>query len=177
MTDWTPARVEKLKALWASGLPASEIAPQLGVTRSGVLGKVYRLRLPPREPRKSGMTKPKAKRGTRKDGGLSQRLARARGKSRGFFHNTRKDPADKLPPALPIREPEPLLPPLMTPLMDLTAGQCRWPFGDPKESTFGFCGHPRQEPFSYCVHHSRLAYQPADDRRRSSPAEDEARAA
>ena len=43
---WTDARTERLKALWAEGLPASEIAGLLGeVTRNAVIGKVHRLGL------------------------------------------------------------------------------------------------------------------------------------
>ena len=43
---WTDARIERLKALWAEGRSASEIAGLLGeVTRNAVIGKVHRLGL------------------------------------------------------------------------------------------------------------------------------------
>jgi hypothetical protein len=43
---WTDARTERLKALWAEGRSASEIAGLLGeVTRNAVIGKVHRLGL------------------------------------------------------------------------------------------------------------------------------------
>ena len=43
---WTDTRTERLKALWADGRPASEIAALLGnVTRNAVIGKVHRLGL------------------------------------------------------------------------------------------------------------------------------------
>ena len=43
---WTDTRTERLKALWADGRSASEIAGLLGeVTRNAVIGKVHRLGL------------------------------------------------------------------------------------------------------------------------------------
>ncbi len=43
---WTDTRTERLKALWAEGRSASEIAGLLGeVTRNAVIGKVHRLNL------------------------------------------------------------------------------------------------------------------------------------
>jgi hypothetical protein len=43
---WSVERVNLLKAMWASGAPTSAIAAALGdVSRSAVLGKVFRLRL------------------------------------------------------------------------------------------------------------------------------------
>jgi len=44
--SWTDERVEKLKAMWAEGQSASQIAKTLGgVTRNAVIGKVHRLGL------------------------------------------------------------------------------------------------------------------------------------
>lgn len=51
-------------------------------------------------------------------------------------------------------------------LVDVKAGQCRWPYGDPRSSEFRFCGavvrppttRGRQE--SFCPHHASLAYEP-----------------
>ena len=44
--EWTPERVERLKQLWAKGLPARQIAQELGgVTRNAVIGKAHRIGL------------------------------------------------------------------------------------------------------------------------------------
>jgi len=43
--DWTEARIAQLKALRRDGYSASEIAGVLGVTRSAIIGKIYRLGL------------------------------------------------------------------------------------------------------------------------------------
>jgi len=41
---WTFRRVSQLQAMWAQGATAEAIASQLDVSRSAVLGKIYRLR-------------------------------------------------------------------------------------------------------------------------------------
>lgn len=45
VTFWTDESVEKLKALWADGVSATEIGGKLGFSRCAVLGKVWRLNL------------------------------------------------------------------------------------------------------------------------------------
>lgn len=48
---WTADRLAKLKTLWLGGVPAGEIAAQLGnVSRNAVIGKAYRMGLPVRPP-------------------------------------------------------------------------------------------------------------------------------
>lgn len=44
-TDWTPERIERLKALWAQGIPASAIGAELGISKSTAIGKAHRLGL------------------------------------------------------------------------------------------------------------------------------------
>lgn len=47
--SWTPERIAILTKMWADGSSASEIARSFGgVTRSAVIGKVHRLKLPKR---------------------------------------------------------------------------------------------------------------------------------
>lgn len=47
---WTEERVENLRAFWALGLSAGQIATKLGdTTRNAVIGKVHRLGLPERK--------------------------------------------------------------------------------------------------------------------------------
>jgi GcrA cell cycle regulator len=43
---------------------------------------------------------------------------------------------------------------------------CKWPIGDPADSTFGFCGHASVEGSPYCAEHARVAFQPAKKRER-----------
>jgi GcrA cell cycle regulator len=52
-------------------------------------------------------------------------------------------------------------------LVELNEATCRWPVGDPSSSEFYFCGGKALQSLPYCAHHSRIAYQPASDRRRA----------
>jgi len=51
-------------------------------------------------------------------------------------------------------------------ILELTEQTCRWPIGDPGSSEFFFCGGNTIAGLPYCAYHSRVAYQPAGDRRR-----------
>ena len=54
-------------------------------------------------------------------------------------------------------------------LLELNEATCHWPIGDPSSSEFFFCGGKALTSLPYCAHHSRIAYQPAGDRRRQPP--------
>src|SRR5712691_3413217 len=143
---WTDERVELLKKLWADGLSASRIAAELGgVTRNAVIGKVHRLGLSGRaKTPSSSVSRP------RKPRSSSHLFRSMRAAVRG---NT----------ALATRsayeydlEPEP----------ELIDKKCHWPIGDPGQPDFFFCGGKAVMGMPYCGYHSRIAYQPAADRRR-----------
>jgi GcrA cell cycle regulator len=51
-------------------------------------------------------------------------------------------------------------------LVELNEHTCKWPIGDPLQEDFHFCGNDSAENAPYCTYHSRLAFQPASDRRR-----------
>jgi len=48
--------------------------------------------------------------------------------------------------------------PLRITLLELREGLCRWPLGDPRSESFGFCGAPNEPGKSYCPHCARIAY-------------------
>jgi GcrA cell cycle regulator len=52
-------------------------------------------------------------------------------------------------------------------LVELTERTCKWPNGDPLAEDFSFCGTDAAETGPYCTYHSKLAYQPAAERRRN----------
>ncbi len=156
--SWTDERVETLKKLWADGLSASQIAAELGgITRNAVIGKVHRLGL-------SGRAK-----------SPSSAAPRPR-KARAHSHMLRVSrPAIRGNTALAYDydvEPEPELLDNIIPIgqrrtiLELTEETCRWPIGDPGSSDFFFCGGQTVTSLPYCSYHSRVAYQPAADRRR-----------
>jgi GcrA cell cycle regulator len=51
-------------------------------------------------------------------------------------------------------------------ILELNEQTCRWPVGDPGSGDFFFCGGNALASLPYCAYHSRIAYQPAADRRR-----------
>jgi GcrA cell cycle regulator len=51
-------------------------------------------------------------------------------------------------------------------LLELNEDTCRWPIGDPSSPEFFFCGGKPITSLPYCAYHSRVAYQPAHERRR-----------
>ena len=51
-------------------------------------------------------------------------------------------------------------------IFDLTESTCRWPVGDPGKGDFFYCGSRSKTGLPYCAYHSRIAYQPVQDRRR-----------
>jgi GcrA cell cycle regulator len=155
---WTDERVELLKKLWADGLSASQIAAELGgVTRNAVIGKVHRLGLSGRaKSASSGAPRPRKPR--------THMMRVARPMSRG---------ANALALAYDMDpEPEPELIENIIPLgqrrtlLELNENTCRWPIGDPATTDFFFCGGKPLTSLPYCHYHSRVAYQPASDRRK-----------
>lgn len=48
----------------------------------------------------------------------------------------------------------------------LTSRTCKWPFGDPAESGFHYCGQPPESGRPYCDVHDRMSY-PSNARRRA----------
>ena len=46
----------------------------------------------------------------------------------------------------------------------LLPDDCRWPFGDPLEQEFHFCGKPKNDGNPYCEFHMRRAFQAARPR-------------
>ena len=158
--SWTDERVELLKKLWSDGLSASQIAAELGgITRNAVIGKVHRLGLSGRA-KSSSSSSPRP----RKARSSSHMLRIGRASIRG---NTALAHAYDLD-----LEPEPELVDNVIPLgqrrtiLELTEETCRWPIGDPGGADFFFCGGQTVTGLPYCGYHSRVAYQPAADRRR-----------
>ncbi len=156
--SWTDERVELLKKLWADGLSASQIAGELGgITRNAVIGKVHRLGL-------SGRAKSPSSSAPRVRKPRSHMLRVSRPAMRG---NTALALAYEMDAELDL-EPVELVIPLeqRRNLLELNEETCRWPVGDPATPEFYFCGGKSITGLPYCAPHSRVAYQPAADRRR-----------
>ena len=156
--SWTDERVELLKKLWSDGLSASQIAAELGgITRNAVIGKVHRLGLSGRA-KSASSTAPRP----RKARSPMMRIGRASIRGNTALAHAYEMEAEAAPElidnVIPIGQRRTIL--------ELTEQTCRWPVGDPSTTDFFFCGGNTVTGLPYCVHHSRVAYQPVTDRRR-----------
>jgi len=143
---WTAERIELLQKLWAEGETAASIAARLGgISRSAVLGKVFRLRLPVagRKPASPG-----GQAGAEIDC-ASRILAPTRRRS------ARRKQETPPPASRPRRQHKTLL--------ELINNSCRWPHGRPGTNKFFFCGAPEADfarGIPYCGRHMLRAYGP-----------------
>ena len=147
---WTDERVQVLRKLWAEGLSANQIAKQLscGFSRNAVIGKVHRLglagRATPSRPTKTvRVTRPRAV--------VTAPRLRTVAPPR---------PVNKAPPVeiAPKLRDDGRLETVQT----IGTAQCRYPYGDPNEASFGFCGHSCQNGSQWCPDHRALVYQPSE---------------
>jgi len=153
---WTDARVEHLKALWLSGLSATQVAAALGgVTRNAVIGKLHRLGVAGR-----GTASPPGERPPMRAG--ARRRAAAPRPLRMAPPTVRQANATPVRPAVTPDAPDAR--PGVADLVLLGRHACRWPIGDPAADDFGFCGRPALEAGPYCADHHRRAYHGAGPR-------------
>jgi GcrA cell cycle regulator len=156
MNSWDTDRLALLRQYWDLGMSASHIAAALGhgLTRNAILGKAYRIGLPPRREARPRLT-PEERRERAKKWYWANRekaLARLR---KANAKRGKKEPAvtllvkwgGKLKGA-----PEPT-PASAVPFMEITHGQCRWVYGKPQGAETLFCGEPVIKDQSYCAHH------------------------
>ncbi len=146
---WTEERVQTLRKLWTEGLSANQIAKQLacGFSRNAVIGKVHRLGLPgratpPRPTKTVRVTRPRAV-------PTAPRL---------------RTVAPPRPAKAPIIEVTPKLREdgRLETVQTISSRQCRYPYGDPNEASFGFCGHSCKKDSQWCADHRLLVYQPSE---------------
>ncbi|MBC7168785.1 GcrA family cell cycle regulator [Phenylobacterium sp.] len=154
--SWTDERVESLKKLWQDGLSASQIAKQLGgVTRNAVIGKVHRLglsgRAAPSKPARPAFKAPRPQRPAATAPSAPRRIAEP----------VAAEAAQTPAPTRYVDEE-----PGSATVLTLGAHMCKWPIGDPSSDGFTFCGRRASEG-PYCVEHARVAYQPAQAKKRS----------
>ena len=51
----------------------------------------------------------------------------------------------------------------------LEPGDCRWPFGDPRQEGFHFCGAEQAPGRPYCIAHWSLSFMPPKSRHQQAP--------
>jgi GcrA cell cycle regulator len=164
--NWTDERVELLRKLWAEGLSASQISAQLGgVTRNAVIGKVHRLKLSSRGRASTAPSRPKKPASTNGHKPVPRPVAHRSNGANALQPHFEADVA----PRPHFTAAAPVVVPISRhlKLVELTERTCKWPNGDPLHEDFSFCGNDSAEAGPYCAYHSRIAFQPASERRRS----------
>ncbi len=167
--NWTDERVDMLRKLWAEGLSASQIAAQLGsVTRNAVIGKVHRLKLSSRGRPASAPVKPKKQPAAPRSAARAASVIRHVTTSVGATALATQFETEPVA-RYQLRPIENVVVPISRrlKLVQLSERTCKWPNGDQLTEDFSFCGNDSTEGGPYCTYHSRLAFQPAAERRRS----------
>ncbi len=179
---WSDERVEKMKALHAEGLSMSQIAKALGgVTRHGVIGKLYRLGLNgraaasepgQRKPKVAKTQRPKTEAEVRADGLRAPPVKTARRGGKTNFNirtefseprprvNGEGEPINPGEPWVPLNRYDRAFQPLEgtqpRPFLERRAGQCRWPI-DGADGEFLACCEPSGIR-NYCDTHHALGH-------------------
>lgn len=141
----SPGVLEELRHLWCNTTTtAAVIGQRFGVSRSAVIGKVHRLRLPPRGARvaKNPPAEPRIS-------PIPNKRIKLR-KEMQAFHSE--------PEPLPIDHPP-------VHFLEVTKGQCRHPLWrhdrKPIFSSMWVCGAPTVDDHPYCPHHRHRNKEPA----------------
>lgn len=168
--DWNPTTVAQLKALWAQGLSAGDIAREMGAaTRNTIIGKVHALGLsgrgravpgvaraaPGPKPVRTAVFKPKPS---------SDRSARDASRAK----RQREIDADHLAAGAELRDLPADHSPDAVPYLAREGDTCRWPLNDVVPiSEHQVCGSECVTGGVYCGRHARLSYDSAAARRAS----------
>jgi len=141
---WTEDRVGRLKTLWREGRTADQISRELqnGITRSAVLGKVFRLGLSASRARLSVKSAKSAQ--SAQAPRPPKRSAQSR-RDRSGEHIARPPHIDAAPEG-------------RTTILSVRRFECRWPYGDPGEPSFSLCGQ-RVARGAYCAVHAERGYR------------------
>lgn len=142
MPTWTEDRLRRLTTLWRQGHTAASIAREFGadVSRSAVLGKVHRLKLSHGRPAIPSAAAPAIRPGP---------SASLDGKT------PRRPRPSGVVPQPPAPETRPAG---SRSILTVRRTECRWPFGDPRDTGFSLCGCPVARG-AFCAPHAARAYR------------------
>jgi GcrA cell cycle regulator len=152
--NWPPDHCDALRECLAKGMSFAEAAYTINAwfgaaySRSATIGRAKRMGL-------AALDRPK-------------RLSRAPQESEPPRSHKDSERAAESKPEPPISErPKRVklrcvqIMPRHLPLIDLEAGDCRYPYGgDAEDEAITFCGHPQREGSSYCLGHFHLTCGP-----------------
>lgn len=161
---WTPATLNKMKALLEKGMSTSEIGKKIGMSKNAVVGKLNRL----------GWNNKSVANANKKAPAKKEIVIKVKPAKKD---NVKKVPANTAK-TKKVTAPSPKAPANKTTgtskknlvahqhmiqhaveLAMLRPDQCRWPIGNPDSENFHFCGAKVFPGKPYCYEHCRAAYQ------------------
>lgn len=136
---WTEARDAELTRLWLSGdLKGPQIGDKMGMTKSAIAGRVYRLQ-------RRGLLP-----------------MRARSPAQPVTKQAPL-PAGVLPPPKPAPKPAAIPKPrAVLPIGGARIRECQWVHGEPDRGPWRYCGCPAMPGKPYCGDHAAKAYRPKE---------------
>jgi len=176
---WTKEKIAALLRYTREGMSAAEIGRKFGLTRSAVLGKLFRVRAKEGEDiaprmitgRPKGEVKPKAAPTAPKitkdktDKERQRQIYAVLNRAGKYLKSTGFNPTPGLS-TKPVKvkktkwdDVDPKTPGLIR-MMDLKNQMCRWPLNNAVNGDFYFCGGQAKPGKSYCAEHHAIAYVP-----------------
>ncbi len=154
--DWTDEAVDKLTILWDTGMPAKDIAREVGgdtLSKNAVIGKARRIYLASRKPVKR-MRKIREKSEDARSAVGPTRAQRRRAASYHFKRAGEELACEPIPPM------DDVPPDRRVPFAALQYNQCRFFCGTVGEPDGGFCPEKSVDGRSWCAGHSRIVFAP-----------------
>lgn len=174
--DWSETNLTTLKTMWADGHSCSVISAKIpNSTRSAVIGKIYRLKLPRpagKMARSGSYTaRTRAPRPLAPSPAIDRPFLAPPAAPRlrnGHDPSQRRNPSHNIVAAIAIARTEPGLPENLkgeapdgtgVKFLDLKDDSCRFPRGEVGTPSFEFCGAKALSGLPYCAHHTKTTMQ------------------
>lgn len=155
-----PAFDAELSRLWDEGMTTAKIGKALGVTKNVIVGRSHRIGCPPRP----NPIKRKYETGTvrRSPPRIAAQIQPLKSMEREVAVQIVEIPPIITPRVIAHLPPPPVIPFRPPPSPYRT---CQWPFGEPGQRDFHFCGDASAPGRPYCEAHANIAYARVRDRR------------
>ena len=148
--NWAPEHCDALREYLAKGMSFAEAADAINArydttySRNATIGRAKRMGLAALDRRKPPPRVPQ-----------QIRAPRSRKNRERAAESELEPPAAERLPRVKLRCVQ--IMPRHLPLIELEAGDCRYPYGgDVEGEAITFCGHPQREGSSYCLGHFNL---------------------
>ncbi len=160
-TSWDEERTDYLKEIWPGGQSATITAGLINAkfhtsfTRNAIIGKVHREGLSLR-----GVRNPKGRlrsHGKRDPRQVMLRTTLQKINQNSYAREAREFEADDELLSIEARAAADVVGATMADL-EQNDGRCRYPIGDPREASFGYCG--KEAVGQYCTHHHARCMSP-----------------